>query len=85
MEKIVIMARDERIRVKRYSRKQVNMAFLSDERGAKHALAECLAARFPKELSTRLPPKRKLGDSEDPRMDMFDAVALAEHFLQGRG
>jgi Holliday junction resolvasome RuvABC endonuclease subunit len=83
IEKIVIMARDEKIRVKRYSRKQVNTGFLADERGTKHALAECLSARFPKELTFQLPPKRKLGDSEDPRMDMFDAVALAEHFLRG--
>src|ERR1017187_5485852 len=33
---IVIMAGDENIRVRRYSRKQVNMGFLSDERGTKH-------------------------------------------------
>jgi hypothetical protein len=68
--------------VKRYSRKQVNLAFLSDERGTKHALAQYLAARFPEELSSRLPPKRRLWTSDDCRMDIFDAVALAEHCLR---
>jgi hypothetical protein len=32
---------------------------------------------FPEELSFRLPPKRKPWDSEDPRMGMFEAIALA--------
>jgi Holliday junction resolvasome RuvABC endonuclease subunit len=82
IEKIVVMAKDEKIKVKRYSRKQVNLAFLSDERGTKHALAQYLAARFPEELSSRLPPKRRLWTSDDCRMDIFDAVALAEHCLR---
>jgi Holliday junction resolvasome RuvABC endonuclease subunit len=84
IEGIVIMAKDEKIKVKRYSRKQVNLGFLSDENGAKYALAECLAARFPEELFSRLPPKPKLWTSDDCRMDIFDAVALAEHFLRSR-
>ena len=81
---IVIMAGDEHIRVKRYSRKQTNLGFLSDERGTRHALAEHLAGRFPEELASSLPPKRRAWDSDDPRMDIFDAVALAEHFLRSR-
>jgi hypothetical protein len=36
--------------------------------------------QFPDELSTRLPPKRKPWKSEDSRMDIFDAVALAVVF-----
>jgi hypothetical protein len=40
-------------------------------------LAEILATRFPEELAPRLPPKRKPWISEDYRMDIFDAVALA--------
>jgi hypothetical protein len=42
------------------SRKQLNFGFLSDAQ-TKHALAEDLAARFPKQLSFRLSPKRKFG------------------------
>ena len=82
IEEIVILAKDEKIKVKRCSRKQVNLDFLSDEQGTKHALADYLVARFPKEL--RLPPKRRLWTSDDCRMDIFDAVALAEHFLRSR-
>jgi hypothetical protein len=33
--------------------------------------------RFPEELGHRLPPKRKPWMSEDYRMGIFDAVALA--------
>jgi hypothetical protein len=84
IEKIVIMAKDEKIKVERYSRKQVNLGCLADEHGTKHALAEYLAGRFPDELRSRLPPKRRLWASDDCRMDIFDAVALAEHFLRSR-
>jgi hypothetical protein len=37
--------------------------------------ARALVARFP-ELSSRLPPRRKLWKSEDRRLSIFDAVAL---------
>jgi hypothetical protein len=84
IDEIVIMAKDEKIKVKRCSRKQVNLDFLSDEQGTKHALADYLAARFPKELALHLPPKPRLWTSDDCRMDIFDAVALAEHLLRSR-
>ena len=85
IEEIVIMARDENIKVKRYSRKQVNLGLLSDERGTRHVLAEYLANHFPEELASCLPPKRRAWDNDDCRMDIFAAVALAAHFLRGRG
>ena len=84
MEKIVTLAKDERVKVARYSRKQVSLGLLSDERGTKHAVAQYLANRFPRELALRLPPKRRAWDNDDPRMDIFCAVALAEHCLRGR-
>ena len=37
-------------------------------------------ARFPAELQARWPPKRRPWMSEDPRMDLFDAVGLARVF-----
>ncbi|MGH7993063.1 MAG: hypothetical protein ACREDQ_06080 [Limisphaerales bacterium] len=46
-------------------------------KGTKQALAERLALKFPVELGSRLPPKRRAWMSEDPRMDIFDAVGLA--------
>ena len=76
---IVEMAKAENIKVKQFSRKQLNLALNRDGAGTKHALAEYVASRFPDELNFRLPPKRKCGMNEDGRMDIFDAVALAEH------
>ena len=43
-------------------------------------MAEMIAMQFPDELASRLPPKRKPWKSEDARMDIFDAVALAVVF-----
>ncbi len=79
---IAALARSEDISVKRFSRKQVNLGILRDARGNKYAVAEHLAARFPDELGFRLPEKRKLWDAERYQMDIFDAVALAQHCLR---
>ena len=49
--------------------------FIPDSQGTKHMLAEIIAKRFPEELGSRLPPKRKPWMSEDFRMNIFDAVA----------
>lgn len=78
IEEIVTMAEGENIEVKRFSRQQMSLKILRDERGTKHSLAEHLAARFPEELSFRLPRKRRLWTSEDYQMDIFQAVALAQ-------
>jgi hypothetical protein len=84
IQQIVGMAEGEKIKVKRFSRKQLSAGFLSNDNGTKHEVAVYLAARFPEELGFRLPPKRTVLMNEDCRMDMFDAVALAEHFLRSR-
>ena len=52
-------------------------AFFADGKGTKHTLAQIIARRFPEELGHRLPPKRRPWESEDYRMGIFDAVALA--------
>ena len=44
--------------------------------GTKCAIAKCLADRFP-ELKHRVPPTRKRWTSEDERMHIFDALAMA--------
>ncbi len=81
VREIVALAESENIKVKRFSRKQVRFGFFTEGKGSKHALAENLAVRFPDELGFRLPRKRRPWMSEDYRMDIFDAVALAQHFL----
>jgi Holliday junction resolvasome RuvABC endonuclease subunit len=76
-QRIIKMAVNRKINVKLFSRDQVMKAFIADGRGTKHALAEIIAKRFPEELNFQLPPKRKPWMSEDSRMNIFDAVALA--------
>ena len=59
-----------------FSHEQVRRVFFADGQGIKHALAEIVANKFPEELGSHLPPKRRPWMSEDSRMDIFDAVAL---------
>jgi Holliday junction resolvasome RuvABC endonuclease subunit len=74
---IVTLAQEEKIKVRRFSRKQVNLGLLGDGQVTKQILAEHLGARFPEELSFRLPRKRRAWTNEDYQMDIFEAVALA--------
>ena len=71
------MAENQKIEVKLISGKQLRSLLLGNSKGTKQEMAEKLAKDFPDELASRLPPKRRLWMSEDSRMDIFDAVALA--------
>jgi hypothetical protein len=82
IQEIVALAEDENIKVKQFSRKELNLGFFSEAQGTKHAVAEYLAARFPEELGLRLPPKPRAWMNKDSRMYIFDAVAFAEHFFK---
>ncbi|TAL02832.1 MAG: hypothetical protein EPO07_06920 [Verrucomicrobia bacterium] len=74
---IVVLARSRKLRVALFSQDETRPAFFADGQGTRHALAEIIAERFPEELGTRLPPNRRPWMSEDYRMGIFDAVALA--------
>ena len=74
---IIDLAKTRKIKVALFSREQVRRRFFDGGQGTKHAVAEILARRFQGELGACLPPKRRLWMSEDRRMDIFDAVALA--------
>jgi Holliday junction resolvasome RuvABC endonuclease subunit len=76
-KRLVAVAEKRNIKVGLFSQEQVRGVFFGDAVGTKHALAEIIAGRFPEELGFRLPPKRRTWMSEDSRMDIFDAVALA--------
>jgi hypothetical protein len=81
----VTVAERHNIKMTLFSQKQVRRVFLGDAVGTKHALAEIIAERYPEELGFLLPPKRRDWMSEDYRMGMFDAVALAlVHYSQPR-
>jgi hypothetical protein len=77
IKRIVAFAGKRGVRVVVLSRKQVRGIFFAEGLGSKDALAEILAERFPEELGARLPRKRRTSMSEDHRMGMFEAVALA--------
>ena len=78
--KITALAGKHRLKVRLISVTQARAQLLGGAKGTKFALAEALAAKFPVELALRLPPKRRAWMSEDPRMDIFDAVGLAAVF-----
>jgi len=78
--KIVAWADKQQLKVGLVSVTQVRTQLLGAAKGTKFAVARTLAGKFPSELETRLPPKRRPWMSEDPRMDIFDAVGLAAAF-----
>jgi Holliday junction resolvasome RuvABC endonuclease subunit len=82
VEEIVVFGNNHNIRVKLFSPKKLKLNILGDENGTKQDLAELLATYFPKELAFQLPKKRRIWMGPDYRMDIFDAVALANHFIQ---
>jgi hypothetical protein len=63
------------IRTRVLKRWAANSFFGGEERVTKHQIATALAERYA-ELQPLLPPKRKLWESEDYRMSIFDAAAL---------
>jgi hypothetical protein len=76
-KQIMATAASRRMKVALLSREQVVQTFFEDGKGTKHTVAQILAGRFREELGHRLPPKRKPWNSEDYRMGIFDAVAIA--------
>jgi hypothetical protein len=77
---VVGLAKKCKLKVVKISGTELRNALLGNERGTKQEMAELLAKQFPDELASRLPPKRKSWKSEDARMDIFAAVALAVMF-----
>jgi len=65
---------------------EYNCGLLGDAKGTKHAMAEVIAQKFPNALGGKLPGIRRAWESEDGRMDTFDAVELAMMFwMRGKG
>jgi Holliday junction resolvasome RuvABC endonuclease subunit len=67
-----------------YSREEVRSAFAEFGLPNKHSMAELIAKHIPV-LANYLPRPRKLWMSEDARMGIFDAAALALVFFQKAG
>ncbi len=76
-KRIIFRAEKRNVTVLLFPREQVSRTFVPDGHGTKHQIAQIIADKFSDELGFRLPPKRVPWKSEDARMDMFGAVALA--------
>jgi hypothetical protein len=50
---IVEVATNRKIKIRRFTRKQINQAFDFDRKGTRHALAEKLSQMYPEELGNR--------------------------------
>jgi hypothetical protein len=70
------LAEDQVIDVRRYSRATVQDCFSQFGARTRYEVAMAIATRVPA-FERFLPPPRKLWMSEDPRMGIFRAVALA--------
>lgn len=81
---VIELAAKYKLKVTLLSGNQLREALLGDAKGTKHEMAEMLAKNYPIELAAKLPPKRRLWENEDGRMDMFDAVGLAVVFWMMR-
>jgi len=79
---VLALAKRHDLKVVKISQTKLRLTLLGREDGTKQELAELLAKRFPEELAAHLPPKRKPWESEDSRMDIFDAVGLDVAFLK---
>jgi len=75
------IAEDQGVSVHTYSRAQVCEAFAAFGITTKHGIAEAIAKHVPA-FERYLPPPRKPWMSEDARMSLFDAAALALTFFQ---
>lgn len=70
--------------IRTYSRDGIRQVFSRFGAITKEEIARTLVARFP-ELAPDQPPRRKMWESEDPRMSIFDALSLAVTFLGEKG
>ena len=77
---IIKLAVKQKCKITLFSGEKLRIALLGDVKGTKHEMAEMLAQKYPVELAAKLPPKRRAWESEDYRMDIFDAMALAVAF-----
>jgi hypothetical protein len=76
LHQILRLASGQKIRTRRVSRARLRRVFGRAGATTKHQMALAVTDLFP-ELAARLPPVRKPWMSEDYRMGIFDAVALA--------
>lgn len=76
---------DSAVELHTYSRQEIRHLFVSAGAVTKEQIAKMLVTRFP-ELRAKEPPERKVWESEDARMSIFDALSFAmTHLASGDG
>lgn len=80
IDAVAALAEKEKVVTAFFSRVEVRTCFGLT---TKRQIAEAVARNFP-ELEPRLPPVRRIWMSEDVRMNIFDAAALAMTFFDSR-
>lgn len=73
---MLAVALEHKIRIRKFAPSDIRSAFASVGTPTKHQIALEIARRLP-ELAVRTPRNRKPWMSEDARMSIFDAAALA--------
>jgi hypothetical protein len=81
VEALEKLARRKGIAIARFSRHQVRQSFGSLGSSTRYAIAQAIAKQVPI-FETYVPPIRKIWQTEDRRMGMFDAAALALTFYR---
>jgi hypothetical protein len=76
IDKIIVLANEEKLKVVLYSRDQIRDVFEQFGAVTKYEISKILLTEF-KELELKEPKKRKLWTSEDRNMVIFDALSLA--------
>jgi hypothetical protein len=70
------VAENHQVKVLLLSKKGISRAIAAGASDTKQKLAERLVEKFPHDLKSRLPPRRRPWESEHSRMSIFEAVAL---------
>src|SRR5262249_39424985 len=81
---IEVLAYECRASVRFYTRRDIQNYFIQHGAKSKDGIARVIVGLLP-EFAQHLPPRRKLWMSEDYRMGLFDAVALAIVYFETAG
>jgi Holliday junction resolvasome RuvABC endonuclease subunit len=79
-KQVIELAAKQKCKVTLFTGEKLRTTLVGNVKGTKYQMAESLAQKYPTELAAKLPPKRRLWESESGRMDIFDGVALAVVF-----
>lgn len=81
---LIELAKREAVATQLISRQRLYSALLGRTKANKYETAKLLATKFPDELASSLPANRTFWKSEDARIAVFEAVALAAAWHGGR-